>query len=120
MGQTVRTQEDERMLAEEVAWSDDASLELAVVELRAANDQLQRALASRAVIDQAIGMVMVLAPCANGTARSLLVDVSQHSNVKLREVATALVATADGEALPEPLRNELRRALRRLHAENRR
>ncbi|WP_225882318.1 ANTAR domain-containing protein [Streptomyces aureocirculatus] len=120
MGQTVRIQEDVRMPAEEVAWSDDAPLELALVELRAANDQLQRALASRAVIDQAIGMVMILAPCSSATARSLLVDVSQHSNVKLREVATALVATADGEKLPEPLRKELRRARGLLHAENRR
>ncbi|WP_371749903.1 ANTAR domain-containing protein [Streptomyces sp. NBC_01283] len=113
MGQTARGQ------AEEVAWG-DVALEPVIVELRAANDQLLRALAVRVVIDQAIGMVMVLAPCSNGTARSPLVERAQHSNVKLRELSAALVATADGEAFPEPLHKELRRALRRLHAENRR
>ncbi|MGW0903043.1 ANTAR domain-containing protein [Streptomyces sp. NPDC002853] len=113
MGQTAKGQ------AEKVVGG-DATLESIVVELRAVNEQLQRALASRVVIDQSIGMVMVLAPCSNVTAWSLLVEVSQHSNVKLREVAAALVAAADGAALPEPLREELRRALRRPHAEIRR
>lgn len=116
MGQTVRIKEDQRIQEEEAAWG-DAPLDPMVVELRSANDQLQRALASRAVIDQAIGMVMALAPCSSGTAKSLLVNISQHSNIKLREVAAALVATADGEALPQALHKELRHALRRLHAE---
>ncbi|MDG4865425.1 ANTAR domain-containing protein [Streptomyces sp. T-3] len=84
-------------------------------ELRARNDQLSRALNSRAVIDQARGMVMVLAPCSSERAWGLLVDVSQRCNVKLRIVAAALVATADDEALPEHMRRELRGALRRLH-----
>ncbi|WP_204269061.1 ANTAR domain-containing protein, partial [Klebsiella aerogenes] len=44
-----------------------------VVALRAEIDQLRRALAGRAVIDQAYGMVMVLAPCRRGPARKLLV-----------------------------------------------
>lgn len=119
MGQTVRIKEDQRFQEEEAAWG-EAPLDPVVVELRSANHQLQRALASRAVIDQAIGMVMALAPCPSGTAKSLLVNISQHSNIKLREVAAALVATTDGEALPQPLHKELRRALRRLHAENQR
>ncbi|MBC9714623.1 ANTAR domain-containing protein [Streptomyces sp. TRM66268-LWL] len=89
-------------------------------ELRVENEQLRRALNSRAVIDQARGMLMVLAPCSSERAWSLLVDVSQHGNVRLRVVAAALVATAEGEAFPDHLRRELRGALRRLHATERR
>lgn len=90
-----------------------------VVALRAENDQLRRALAGRAVIDQARGMVMVLAPCSSERAWDLLVGVSQHCNIKLRDVATALVATTRDETLPEPIQRELRRELRRLRAAGR-
>jgi AmiR/NasT family two-component response regulator len=81
---------------------------------------LERALVSRAVIDQARGMVMALAPCSGERAWDLLVNVSQHCNVKLRDVAAALVVTTKDEALPEQLRRQLRRAFRRLHAAERR
>lgn len=91
-----------------------------IVELRARNQQLGRALASRAVIDQARGMVMALAPCSSERAWDLLVDVSQHCNIKLRDVAAALVATTKDRRLPEPIQRELCRALRRLHAADRR
>ncbi|WP_327351511.1 ANTAR domain-containing protein [Streptomyces sp. NBC_01304] len=95
---------------------EELDLATEVAELRAQNDQLSRALTSRSVIDQARGMVMVVAPCSSERAWGLLVDVSQHCNVKLRVVAAALVATADDEALPEHMQRELRGALRRLHA----
>jgi hypothetical protein len=98
----------------------DAALASEILQLRARNEQLERALASRAVIDQARGMVMALAPCSSDRAWSLLVDVSQHCNVKLRDVAAALVATTNDEALPAPVQRELRRALRRLHTADRR
>jgi AmiR/NasT family two-component response regulator len=98
----------------------DTALAAEVLELRATTEQLRRALASRAVIDQARGMVMALTPCSSARAWDLLVDVSQHCNVKLRDVAAALVATAKGEALSEQLQRELRRALRRAHAADRR
>lgn len=92
----------------------DAALAAEVLELRTVNDQLIRALSSRAVIDQALGMLMALAPCSSEQAWGLLVDVSQHGNIKLRDVAAALVATAEDEPLPEQLQRELCRALRRL------
>ncbi|MFI6566160.1 ANTAR domain-containing protein [Streptomyces sp. NPDC050534] len=98
----------------------DAGLLAEVDELRARNEQLEQALASRAVIDQARGMVMALAPCTSERAWDLLVDVSQRSNIKLRAVAAALVATTKDEALPEPVRQELRQALRRLQTADRR
>ncbi|WP_231976409.1 ANTAR domain-containing protein [Streptomyces sp. 3214.6] len=81
---------------------------------------MERALASRAVIDQACGMVMALAPCTSERAWDLLVGVSQRCNIKLRDVAAALVATTKDEALPAPVRQELRQALRRLHSADRR
>ena len=98
----------------------DAALLAEVGELRAANEQLERAMASRAVIDQACGMVMALAPCTSERAWDLLVGVSQRCNIKLRDVAAALIATTKDEALPEPVRQELRQALRRLHSADRR
>lgn len=110
----------EQRLLRTVPSAGDAALLAEVVELRATNQQLGRAMASRAVIDQARGMVMALAPCSSENAWDLLVGVSQHCNIKLRDVAAALVATTKGRTLPEPIRRELRRALRRFHAADRR
>jgi AmiR/NasT family two-component response regulator len=45
-----------------------------LIKLRAENDQLAIALSSRAVIDQARGMLMALAPCDSERAWGLLVD----------------------------------------------
>ncbi|WP_369264315.1 ANTAR domain-containing protein [Streptomyces sp. R35] len=99
--------------AEDPAGQDD------VVALRAEIDQLRRALAGRAVVDQACGMVMVLAPCRPGPARNLLVDISRQCNTKLPDVAAALVAAWEGEPLSRVMQRGLRRALRRLYAEDR-
>ncbi|MFF1319566.1 ANTAR domain-containing protein [Streptomyces chartreusis] len=90
-----------------------------VVALRAENDQLRRALAGRAVIDQACGMVMVLAPCRRGPARNLLVDMARQCNAKLPDVAAAVVAAWEGEPLSRLMQRALRHALRRLYAEDR-
>ncbi|MEU9782551.1 ANTAR domain-containing protein [Streptomyces phaeochromogenes] len=110
--------EEERLLTA-VALARDAALLAEIVELRARSEQLGRALVTRAVIDQARGMVMAMAPCSSERAWDLLVGVSQHCNIKLRDVAAALVATTDDATLPEEIRRELRRALRRLHAADR-
>lgn len=90
-----------------------------VVALRAENDQLRRALAGRAVIDQACGMVMVLAPCRRGPARNLLVEMSRQCNARLPEVAAAVVAAWEGEPLSRLMQRALRHALRRFYAEDR-
>ncbi|WP_369243671.1 ANTAR domain-containing protein [Streptomyces sp. R41] len=90
-----------------------------VVALRAEIDQLRRSLAARAVVDQACGMVMILAPCRRGPARNLLMDISRQCNTKLPEVAAALVAAWEGEPLSWRMQRALRRALRRLYAEDR-
>lgn len=62
--------------------------------LREENEQLQHALTSRAVIDQAIGIALAEHAGTPEEAFQRLVTVSQESNVKLRDVARALVARA--------------------------
>ncbi|WP_327357657.1 ANTAR domain-containing protein [Streptomyces sp. NBC_01304] len=119
MNRTVRTREERWALKADVVWG-HVDLAPAIVMLRAENDTLRRALASHVVIDQARGMVMALAPCSRGEARSLLVDMARQCDLKLREVAVGLVATSDGYPLPTQLDVALRRALRRLHAAERR
>ncbi|MGP3976820.1 ANTAR domain-containing protein [Streptomyces sp. 8N114] len=85
-----------------------------VEELSAEVGQLRQALETRPVIDQARGMVMALAPCDAEAAWQVLVRVSQHSNIKLRSVAAALVAGAEGTPVPKPVRKNLAAALHRM------
>jgi GAF domain-containing protein len=54
--------------------------------------QMQAAMDSRAVIEQAKGIVMAERRCTAEEAFGMLVKVSQDSNRKLRDVAAALVA----------------------------
>lgn len=56
-------------------------------------DQLRSAMASRAVIDQAIGIVMAQRRCGPQAAFGVLRRTSNERNVKLRTVAENLVAS---------------------------
>ncbi|THA26254.1 ANTAR domain-containing protein [Streptomyces sp. RKND-216] len=90
------------------------ALEAEVERLRDEVGQLQRAIESRAVIDQARGMVMVMCRCTPHSAWDVLVEVSQRTNTKLRTVAGSLVATTDGSTrMPRELSTALAEALRR-------
>ena len=60
--------------------------------------QMQEAMASRAVIEQAKGIIMGERRCTADDAFVVLTHLSQRSNRKLREVAAALIATATGGA----------------------
>ena len=60
-------------------------------------EQLQTAMQSRAVIEQAKGVLMAERRCTAEDAFNLLVDLSQRSNRKLKDVAQALVARASGQ-----------------------
>jgi response regulator NasT len=60
--------------------------------LAAENRQLSDALASRATIEQAKGILMCQRRCSPDEAFRLLIDISQDTNVKLRDVAAALIA----------------------------
>ena len=55
---------------------------------------LQAAMASRTTIDLAVGMVMGQNRCPREDAIEILKAVSSHRNMKLRQVAADLVATA--------------------------
>ena len=60
---------------------------------------MMAAMQSRAVIEQAKGIVMASERCTPDQAFQVLVTASQHRNLKLREVAAAIVRatrTADG------------------------
>jgi GAF domain-containing protein len=59
--------------------------------------QLNTALASRAVIDQAIGVIMAARACSAAEAFAVLRKMSNDQNVKLRDVAAAMTeAVASG------------------------
>ncbi len=66
-------------------------------------DQLREALASRAVIDQAIGILMAKEGCDADAAFAILRTTSQHQNRKLRDVAAEIVEAVSGQ-VPEPTR----------------
>jgi GAF domain-containing protein len=66
------------------------------VRARRTAEQLQAALASRAVIDQAKGIVMAVRRVNAEQAFALLVEQSQRDNVKLKDLAARFVARASG------------------------
>lgn len=61
---------------------------------RELGEQLRQAMASREVIDQAKGVLMAARGIDADAAFAVLVDLSQRSNRKLRDVAQALVEEA--------------------------
>jgi len=54
---------------------------------------LEAAMASRAVIEQAKGVVMAREHCTADRAFEILRELSQHQNVKVRALCRAIVAT---------------------------
>jgi AmiR/NasT family two-component response regulator len=60
--------------------------------------QMERALASRTEIDQAIGILMGQQRCTADQAFALLRQHSQNNNRKLREVAADLIVRVTGQA----------------------
>lgn len=63
--------------------------------------QLRESLVSRTVIDQALGIVMATERCTQARAFAILRSASQNSNVKLRDIAGAVVTSVSGEP-PQP------------------
>ena len=73
--------------------------------------QLRAAMASRAAIEQAKGILMLLTSCRDQTAFDLLGHISSHTHRKIRDVARAITESATGGArLPEEIRAILRDA----------
>ncbi|MEU6658731.1 ANTAR domain-containing protein [Streptomyces sp. NPDC046821] len=69
--------------------------------------QLRRAMETRPAIDLARGILMATFGLTPEDAWSVLVAVSQNTNTKLHAVAGDLVRSVRGEALPEPVRQQL-------------
>ena len=65
------------------------------------NHQLRSSIVSRAIIDQALGVIMATEHCAQDKALALLRTVSQNTNVKLRDLAADIVTSVSGEP-PRP------------------
>jgi len=64
-------------------------------------DQLRSSMASRTVIDQALGIIMGREQCTQARAFDILRSASQHRNVKLRDIAGAIITSVSGEP-PQP------------------
>jgi PAS domain-containing protein len=82
-----------------------------VQELETEVAQLRTAMASRAAIEQAKGLLLLLPNCSDQVAFDLLAHISSHTHRKVREVATAIVESAAGQrGLPDDVRAIIRDA----------
>jgi GAF domain-containing protein len=89
--------------AEVFAASVSAALALAARQASSAEltGQMREALASRAVIDQALGVIMAQERCTTSQAFDILRSASQNRNIKLRDIARQIVTSVSGEP-PQP------------------
>ena len=89
-----------RQRCEVFAGQASGALQLALGQARdlELHDQLEQALSSRTVIDQAIGILMGQQRCTADDAFALLRMRSQSSQQKLRDVAADLVTRVTGQA----------------------
>ena len=77
------------------------SLAIRLASHAALIEQLRSSLTSRTVIDQALGIVMARERCTQDRAFAILRSASQNSNMKLRDIASAIVTSVSGEP-PQP------------------
>jgi GAF domain-containing protein len=77
------------------------ALGLRLVSYSELTDQLRASLASRAAIDQAVGVIMAQQRCSQDKAFAVLRTASQNRNVKLRELAREVVTAVTGSP-PQP------------------
>lgn len=82
-----------------------------IFELQEEVDQLKEAIASHAVVDQAIGMVVALGRVTPDQGWQVLKEVSQHTNIKLRSVAELILLWGRAGEMPPGIRAELEEAL---------
>ncbi|MEV6112884.1 ANTAR domain-containing protein [Streptomyces sp. NPDC052109] len=75
--------------------------------------QLRRAVVSHAVVDQAIGVVITAGGLRPEQGWEVLRQVSQHTNVKVRDVARCLVLWPSSGRLPHDVRRALSAAVAR-------
>ncbi len=68
-------------------------LELRLTQLRDAKEDLEAAMKSRTAIDVAVGVIMAQNRCSQETAFDILRTASNTRNIKLRDVAAAVVVS---------------------------
>ncbi len=76
-------------------------------------DQLKEAVTSHAVVDQAIGMVIAMGRVTPDQGWAILREVSQHTNIKLRNIAEMFIIWGRNGELPTEILAELEDALDR-------
>jgi hypothetical protein len=82
-----------------------------VEALQAEVGQLRAAMASRAGIEQAKGILMLLTTCSDQVAFDLLAHISSHTHRKVRDVALVITESASGHGrLPDDVRAIVRDA----------
>ncbi|MFE0811142.1 ANTAR domain-containing protein [Streptomyces sp. NPDC058794] len=84
-----------------------------IFELQEQVRQLKEAVVSHAVVDQAIGMVVVLGRVTPDQGWIVLKEVSQHTNIKLRNVAEMILIWGRAGVMPPEIRAALEEALDR-------
>ncbi|WP_155054377.1 ANTAR domain-containing protein [Streptomyces blattellae] len=84
-----------------------------IFELQEEVDQLKEAVVSHAVVDQAIGMIVALGRVTPDEGWKVLKDVSQHTNIKLRNVAELILIWGRSGGIPPEIRVELEEAMDR-------
>jgi hypothetical protein len=73
--------------------------------------QMRAAMASRATIEQAKGILMLLTSCSDHVAFDLLAHISSHTHRKVRAIAESITESASGHArLPDDVRAIIRDA----------
>ncbi|MFE9127840.1 ANTAR domain-containing protein [Streptomyces sp. NPDC007148] len=73
--------------------------------------QLQTAVKSHAVIDQAIGVIAAVARMTRAQVWDLIPETSMFTNIRLRDVAELIVAWGTTGSLAADIREELSRRL---------
>jgi hypothetical protein len=79
--------------------------------LEAEVEQMRAAMASRAAIEQAKGILMLLTGCGDQVAFDLLAHISSHTHRKVRDIAEVITrSAAGGMRLPDDVRAIIRDA----------
>ncbi|TQJ36942.1 MULTISPECIES: ANTAR domain-containing protein [Streptomyces] len=102
------TSRDQRFLPD-----GDGTWGATVEHLQQENAQLRQAVDSHAVVDQAIGVLVVVHRIPPGAGFEVLREVSQHANIKLHTVAEMVIDWALGQPLPGTVERELGQAVQR-------
>ena len=84
-----------------------------IVELQEEIGRLKEAVTSHAVVDQAIGMIVALGRVTPDQGWCVLREVSQHTNIKLRNIAELIIVWGRKGDLPPDVRAALEDTLER-------